>query len=189
MTKLVVDITTSLDGFIAGTGISNDLPMGKNGELLHHWIFKDKTELDSSILYRLVESTGAIILGNRMYSTAIDIAWGGVTPFAAPSIVMCHREPEKKVQGFEYITSGMHDALLHARKQAGEKNIWIIGGANVIQQFFKAGLVDLVNLHIAPVLMNQGTRLFDVNENELTRLKKMQVLETPGAIHINYHIK
>lgn len=189
MTKLVVDITISLDGFIAGTDISITQSMGKNGELLHHWIFQNKTELDTKILSELVETTGAVILGNHMYATAIDIAWQGVTPFSSPAIVICHKAPAKKVEGFIYITTGLNDALEHARKLADDKNIWIIGGANVIQQFFKTGLVDILHLHIASVLLHQGTRLFDGIGSELMQLTKTNVLETPGAVHIKYQIR
>jgi len=189
MTKLVVDITMSLDGFIAGTDISITQPMGKNGEQLHLWMFQNKTEPDTKILAEFVQTTGAIILGNRMYSTAIDIAWQGVTPFSSPAIVICHKVPVKKVEGFIYITTGLNDALEHARKLAGNKNIWIIGGANIIQQFFNARLVDFLHLHIAPVLLSQGTRLFEGIGTELLHLTRTRVLETPGAVHIKYQVK
>ncbi|MBC7828257.1 MAG: dihydrofolate reductase family protein [Chitinophagaceae bacterium] len=189
MTKLIVDITTSLDGFIAGTDISTTQPLGKNGELLHHWMFQNKTDLDIKILFEIVETTGAVILGNRMYSTAIDLAWKGVTPFYSPAIVVCHKVPAKKVEGFSYITTGFDDALTHARTLAGKKNIWIIGGANIIQQFFNAGLVDILHLHIAPVLLIQGTRLFEGIGNDLLQLTKTSITETPGAVHIKYRVK
>lgn len=189
MTKLVVDITISLDGFIAGPGISNTQPMGKNGDLLHRWMFRNKTEQDTKILSEFVETTGAVVLGNHMYSTAIDIAWNGVTPFSSPAIVVCHKQPAKKVEGFVYVTTGLNDALEHARKLAGDKDIWIIGGANIIQQFFTAGLVDILHLHIAPVLLNQGTRLFEGIGMETLQLIRTSVRETPGAVHINYQVK
>lgn len=188
MTKLVVDITVSLDGFITGPDISVEQPMGKGGEALHHWLFEGKTETDARILSELVETIGVVILGNRMYSTAIDTGWGGVTPFSSPAIVVCHKEPAKKVQGFMYNTNGIEDALKSARELAGDKNIWIIGGANIIQQFFRAGLVDLLHLHIAPMLLNKGTRLFEGIENEPVHVTKTAVVETPGAVHIKYQV-
>jgi dihydrofolate reductase len=186
MTKLVVDITMSLDGLIAGPDISIEDPMGKGGTTLHNWFFKDKTDIDADILAQLVESIGAVILGNRMYSTAIDIPWGGVTPFSSPAIVVCHKEPVKKVPGFSYNTSGIESALEHARNLAGDKNIWVIGGANIIQQFLKAGLVDILNLHIAPILLHRGTRLFDGIESPIIQLTKKSVVETPAAVHLKY---
>ena len=186
MTKMVVDITISLDGFIAGDDVSIEHPMGKGGEALHDWMFKNKTEVDSTILAQLVESTGAVILGNTMYSTAIDIAWGGANPFASPAIVVCHKKPEKKVAGFIYNTSGINAALEDARNIAGDRNIWIVGGANIIQQFFQQGLVDIFNLHIAPMLLNKGTRLFDGIEHSIVQLRKESVVETPGAVHLKY---
>ena len=188
MAKLVVDITVSLDGFITGPDISIEQPMGKGGPALHHWMFKDKTETDAKILSELVERIGAVILGNRMYSTAIDIAWGGVTPFLSPAIVVCHKAPAKKVQGFMYNTNGIEDALEHARELAGDKDIWIIGGANIIQQFFRARLVDILHLHIAPILLNHGTRLFEGIENDEIHLTQKALIETPGAVHIKYQI-
>jgi dihydrofolate reductase len=189
MGKVFAEITMSLDGFIAGPGISNEQPMGVNGEKLHEWIFGKATEADKQWMDELVKTSGAVITGNHTYRIAIDGPWRGVTPFPAPAIVVCHAVPSKTVKGFEYITGGIHEALDRATAVAKEKNIWIMGGAAVIQQYIKAGLVDELRLHIAPILLMQGTRLFDNTGISPVELIKEKVTETPGALHMVFRFE
>ena len=188
MQKVVLNITMSLDGFIAGPGISKEHPMGKDGPILHDWIFDGKTEIDSSLLKEVVESSGAVIVGSRTYVTAIEDAWGGTSPFEVPAFVICHHLPEVIAQGFTFITNGIGAALDQAREIAGDKNIWVMGGADIIQQFLNAKLVDSLDLHIAPVLLTNGTRLFDHIKPDKIGLEKISVIDTPAATHIRYDI-
>ena len=189
MGKVIAEITMSLDGFIAGPGISNKEPMGTNGQRLHEWIFDKATEDDKEMISGVINSSGAVITGNHTYTTAIDEAWAGASPFDAPAFVICHTAPEKKVEGFVYVTSGIVEALELARQQAGEKNCWIMGGANIIQQYIKAGLIDELRLHIAPILLASGTRLFENTGIGPVDLTKDAVTETPGALHTIFHFK
>ncbi|MBI1770704.1 MAG: dihydrofolate reductase [Bacteroidetes bacterium] len=188
MSKVVLEITMSLDGFIAGSNISRELPMGEGGNLLHQWLFNLKTDQDAIILDELMKNTGALILGNRTYATAIDDAWGGTSPFSAPAFVLAHKTPKEIVDGFVFVTDGIESALTKAKAIAGDKIIWVMGGANVMQQFLKSGLIDELNIHIAPLLFAKGTRLFDFIGNEKIALEKIMVKDTPGATHLKYKI-
>lgn len=188
MGKVVAEITMSLDGFTAGPDITNKDPMGINGESLHEWLFAKATATDKAMLAELTDTTGAVILGHRTYSIGLD-PWGAVSPFKAPAFVLCHQVPSKAVSGFEYVTEGIDAALTKARKIAGEKNIWLMGGANVIQQYLKAGLVEEFRLHIAPMLLMQGTRLFDNIGDGPAQWVKESVTETPAAVHMVFRIE
>ena len=179
----------SLDGFIAGPEISSKEPMGINGQVLHEWIFDKATDKDKAMLADLMNNAGAVITGNHTYLTAIDEAWVGASPFDAPAFVICHVPPVKKVEGFIYVTAGIHESLKLAKQTVGEKNVWIMGGANIIQQYLAAGLVDELHLHITPVLLKQGTRLFENIGAEPMELTKGAASQTPGAMHTVFHFK
>lgn len=183
MGKIIAEITQSLDGFIAGAGISKEIPMGGNGELLHDWMFDKATDADRKWLEELTATTGAVILGHRTYDTAIEDAWGGATPFEVTAFVVCHTAPAQKIEGFVYVTTGIEDALQQARQTAGDKNVWIMGGASIIQQYLKANLVDELRLHVAPVLLGRGTHLFTDKDPMMTMLENVSVVQTPGAVH------
>jgi dihydrofolate reductase len=189
MGKVIAEISMSLDGFIAGPHISSKEPMGTNGQRLHEWIFNKATDEDKAMMAEIMKSTGAVITGNHTYTTAIDEAWAGASPFDAPAFVICHAPPQKKVNGFIYVTGGIQEALELARQTAAEKNIWIMGGANIIQQYLKAGLIEELHLHIAPILIMQGTRLFENAGTELVELIKVSVTETPGVLHTVFRVK
>ncbi len=189
MPKVIAEITMSLDGFIAGPGISSKEPMGINGQVLHEWIFDKATDKDKAMLAELMNNTGAVITGNHTYRTAIDEAWAGASPFDAPAFVICRTPPVKKVDGFIYVTAGIHEALHLARQTAGKKNVWIMGGANIIQQYLSTGMIDELHLHIAPLLLKQGKRLFENIGAEPMELIKGAVSQTPGAMHTVFHFK
>lgn len=188
MGKVIAEITMSLDGFVAGPGINNQQPLGRNGDMLHEWIFGKATEADKAIIDEAMKNSGAVILGNRTYSTALD-AWAGASPFSAPAFVLCHTKPSKQVAGFSYVTNGIDEALAQAQQVAATKNIWIMGGASVIQQYLQAGKIDELHLHIAPILLKQGTRLFENIGEGLVTLHPQSVMATPGAIHTAFRIK
>ena len=183
MGKVIAEITMSLDGYIAGTGISSKQPMGTNGEKLHEWIFNKATEADKQWVDDLVKSSGAVITGNQTYTVGIDDGWKGISPFDSPAFVLCHSLPQKLVEGFTYVTDGIHEALKLAKETAAERNVWVMGGANTIQQYLKAKLVDELRIHIAPVLLVQGTRLFDNIGDDMIELVKKSVTETPAVLH------
>jgi len=188
MARLILDITQTLDGFIAGPGISNELPMGRGTQSIHDWIFGGSTEADKKIFDELLASTGAVILGHRTYSTAIDGAWGGASPFHGPAFVLCHKTASRAVTGFTYVIDGIGSALEKARAAAGDKDIWMMGGADAIRQYLAAGWVDEIQLHISPIVLSGGTRLFGAADTAPIRLEHTRTIETPAAIHIRYKV-
>jgi dihydrofolate reductase len=190
MGKVVLDTTMSLDGFIAGPNISSKLPLGEGGIRLHDWLFKSKADIDAEVLDETVETSGAVILGRRTYDDAIEVAWGGVTPFKVPAFILSHSAPGAATGGasFTFVTDGIESAIRQAKAVAGEKNVWVMGGASIAQQFLKAGIFDELQLHIAPVLFGGGVKLFEHIGHEHIELESTRVLETPGAIHISYRV-
>jgi dihydrofolate reductase len=185
--KIVLEITMSLDGFIAGTDISAENPMGKGGLRLHDWMFGSKTNADQKILNEQMVTSGAVIIGHRMYETAIDGPWDGSNPFNMPVFVLTEEAPSKKVAGFTYVSDGIESALGRAKAAAGHKNIWITG-ANVSQQYLKSGLIDELHIHIAPVLFTQGTRLFENIGDTHIELENMSCTQTQGATHMVFRV-
>ncbi len=188
MSNVIVEITMSLDGFISGPNIAPEQPLGENGERLHHWMFAGKTDIDTQLEEEILTTIGAVIVGGRTYRDAIDHAWGGETPFHAPAFVLLSHAPDKHVAGFTYVTDGIVSALRQAQSSAGEQNVWVMGGANLIQQYIRAGLVDELHMHIAPLLMQHGTRLFDQLDGLPLELEATRALYTPGAAHLRYRI-
>lgn len=188
MGKVVLELTMSLDGFVAGPDISATQPLGKDGLQLHHWLFEGKTDVDTQLLDEVVQTSGAVIVGARTYLTGIEEGWGGKTPFIVPAFVVINQVPEKQVDGFVYVTDGIERALAQAQATAGEKNVWIMGGAKTAQPYLRAGLVDELHIHIAPVLLAQGTRLFDDIGTAPIKLERISVVDTPGATHLRFRV-
>ena len=125
MGKVIVSITMSLDGFVAGANISPEQPLGEGGPRLHDWMFDKKTDADEQVSSETMNNSGAVILGRRMYADAIDGPWEGVTPFKMPAFVLAHKVPAKVADGFTFVTDGMESAFKQAKAVAGDKNIWI----------------------------------------------------------------
>ena len=183
--KTILEITISIDGFVAGPDVSKTLPMGRNGIRLHDWIFAGNTDADKKIMMDNMKDYGAVVVGGNTYRVAIEEAWEGVSPFVVPALVVMNKIPDKKVDGFIYITNGIVSALEEAKKLANKKSVWLMGGARVVQSFLKEGLVDEMRLHLAPVLLGKGLRLFD-QVSELTEWERISVTETPAATHLHF---
>jgi dihydrofolate reductase len=190
MGKIVIDITMSLDGFIAGPNINAKQPLGKGGLRLHDWLFKAKTDKDVKVIEETVETSGAVIVGRRTYDDAINDAWGGVSPFKVPAFVITQRASvaTKADSSFTFVTDGIESAIKQAKAVAGDKNVWVMGGANIIQQYIAARMFDELHIHIAPVLFGEGIKLFEHIGNEHIELVSSRVIETTGAIHIRYRV-
>jgi dihydrofolate reductase len=197
--KVVVDITTSVDGFVAGPndGVGNGL--GDRGERLHEWVYDLATwrephgltggemNRDAEILDEAFKTSGAIIVGKRMYDNAEG--WGDNPPFNMPVFVLTHdaRDPETRGKTtFTFVTDGIASAFEQARAAAGDKNVGIGGGANTIQQFINAGLVDELQIHIAPILLGDGIRLFDQIDTKDFELEKTRVVDSPRVTHLRF---
>lgn len=186
MGKTLLDISMSLDGFISGANISPQQPLGENGMRLHDWFFDARTPADDAIQKELIDSIGAVIVGGRTYKDGIETGWEMKNPFPAPPFVIVHSLPEIRVDGFTYVTDGIESALEKAQATAGDKKVWVMGGANLIQQYIQAGLIDEMQIHIAPILLGNGTPLFA--NTKLMTLEQTRVIETPAATHLRYRV-
>lgn len=153
MTKVNFDISMSLDGFITGPneGIGN--PLGDDGDRLHDWMFDAKSKVDAEILEEVYATTGAILMGKRMFDVGVE-PWGDPPPFGMPVFVMTHesREPLLRRGGttYTFVTDGLEAGLEQARSAAGDKSVGIWGGANIMRQYLKAGLLDEMQIHLGP---------------------------------------
>jgi dihydrofolate reductase len=212
--RVVADISTSLDGYVAGPDQSLDDPLGKGGEQLHEWVFglrawRERHGMsggDTGPVNDLVEegirATGATIMGRRMYSGGqgpweddpnADGWWGDDPPFHHPVFVLTHHPRERReMQGgtsFTFVTDGIDSALEQARDAAGDKDMTIGGGAEAIQQFLEAGLVDELQIHVVPVLLGGGARLLDRVGPDDVELETTTVMEAAGVVHLRYRAR
>jgi len=200
--KVVVDITMSLDGFIAGPNDGPELPLGDGGERLHQWVYDlaswrephglegGKTNRDSEVLDEAMRSTGAMVVGRRMFENAKG--WGENPPFHKPVFVLTHetRATEAKSGGttFTFVTDGIESALEQARAAAAGKDVSLGGGANTIRQFLGAGLVDELQIHIAPLLLGDGIRLFEQLGTQRVEVERTRVIDSPEVTHLRFRV-
>jgi dihydrofolate reductase len=210
MGKLKFEISMSLDGCVAGPQQSLDEPLGRGGEELHEWVFglaawrsrhgQEGGEVTASndLLEQRVANLGAYIMGRNMFGGGRggwgDGSWRGWwgedPPYHVPVFVLTHhaREPLEMQGGttFHFVTDGIESALAQAREAAGDdRDILLAGGADVANQYLRAGLVDELQLNVAPVLLGGGARLFDGVGPEL-RLEQTRAVEGVGVTHLFY---
>jgi dihydrofolate reductase len=171
MSMVVCDISISVDGFAAGPGQTRDQPFGTiEHNRLHDWAFKAGDENQAEV--EAITDAGAFIMGRNMFGPDRgdwDLEWkgwwGDDPPYHAPVFVLAHRErddlPMEGGTVFHFVTDGIGTALERALAAAGERNVAIAGGANTINQFLAAGLIDELRLHITPTVIGNGERLFD----------------------------
>lgn len=188
MSKVVFDISMSLDGFMTASGIRLDEPMGEGGQRLVEWAFGDGSEL----LSRWVGSAGAVIAGRRTYDSSLPW-WGadGPTgPARLPVFVVTHAEPEETPEGgvYVFVSAGIERALEEAKAAAGGKTVTVMGGADIGRQFVEAGLVDEISIHLVPVLFGSGTRMFEQLSSDHIQLEPAEVIDTPAATHLRYRV-
>ena len=187
MSKVIADLSMSLDGFIAEPNVSVEVPMGEGGERLHEWL--SEGGVDAEIARELSETAGATVVGRRMFDVGVG-EWED-TPYPVPCFVLTHEQREEltmKSGTFTFVTDGIESALEQAKEAPGEKDVIVMGGANIVQQFLRAGLVDEMSLHLIPVLLGDGVRLFDGIGNELIELESTRVIDSPRVTHISYRI-
>jgi dihydrofolate reductase len=185
MGNVVIDMSMSLDGYIAAPNDNPEQGLGEDGMRLHDWAFDDPSVLER--LYGdLVEKTGAVIMGRRSYDNSID-AWGGKGPMGdIPCFVVTHRPLTNADPVFIVITDGIESALAKAQEVAGDKQIGLMG-ANLDQQFLAAGLVDDIRIHLVDVLLGGGRRLFDQLPQRI-ELERTGLSETGGVTHLEYRV-
>lgn len=213
MTKLTLDITMSLDGFIAGPNQTVERPLGDGGDRLHEWLLAlaswnelhgkpgGARNADDDVVRESFEATGAVLMGRHMFSggeghweddPVADGWWGDRPPFGVPVFVLTHhpRETVAKEGGtsFTFVTEGPEAALAQARAAAGGKNVAVAGGANLVQQYLRAGLLDEIQLHVAPLLLGDGVRLFDGLDGEPVQLEVTRVIHSPAVTHLKHRV-
>lgn len=203
MSKVIFDSGISLDGFLAGDNRSPENPMGGVSGKLHQWMFKQKAfwkhikmeggeeyGTDGKLIDDVFARTGSYIMGKRMFEEG-EVVWAEDL-YEADVYVLSHekREPwvQKGTTTFYFINDGLESALEKARRSAKGKDIRIQGGANTIQQFLNAGLVDEFFIHIAPVFLGSGIRLFDGIDKDMYDLEILEVIPADLTTHIRYKL-
>ena len=187
MAKVIVEMTLSLDGFIAGPHVNKEHAMGIGGDRLHQWIFDGKSKGDEAVLEESKKMTGAVIIGKTMFNVGLQY-WND-TPFPVPSYVLTHEPLDKlsmKSSAFTFITTGIEHALIEAKAAAGNKNVLVMGGANVAQQYIRTRLFDELWIHIAPVLLGDGVRLFEHLGRDHIELERISLVGTQGMTHMKF---
>jgi dihydrofolate reductase len=190
--KVFLDITMSLDGFVAGPDDDVDQ--------LHEWIYGltswreahglagGDTDQDSNVLAESIESTGAVVMGRRWFDLG-EPHWGDNPPFHVPVFVVTHRPRETVTKEggttYTFVTDGIESALEQARSAAGDKDI-SVGSANVVQQLLKKGLLDELRIHVVPLLLGEGVRLFNELGDRQMKLEKVSVLDSSSVTHLRY---
>jgi len=191
----------SLDGCIAGPNVSMDNPGGDGAGLLFEWIHNlaswrerqgmtgGEENRDSELMREWFDATGAVVMGRTMYDLGEEF-WGDNPPFRTPVFVLTHRpRPTLAKEGgttFTFVTDGIHSALDRARAAAGDRNTDIAGGANTVRQYLREGLIDELHLHVVPVLLGDGLRLFEGVGTGPRTLEPVKVVETPLVTHLKY---
>jgi dihydrofolate reductase len=213
MGKLAVDISMSLDGFVAGPDPTLERPLGDGGDRLHEWAFALESwrkphglpggEINAStkVVEETLEATGAVVMGRRMFSGGegpweddpnAEGWWGDEPPFHVPVFVLTsHARETLTMQGgttFTFVTEGIGAALEEARAAAEDKDVYVAGGASVVQQYLAAGLLDELQVNLAPVLLGGGTRLFDGPGAAQPVLEIVRVVESPAVTHLKYRV-
>jgi dihydrofolate reductase len=185
MGNVVIEMSMSLDGYIAGPNDNPEQGLGEDGMRLHNWAFDDPAVLER-FFGDAAAGTGAVIMGRRSYDNSIR-EWGGKGPLGeVPCFVLTHRPLEDADPIFTAVSDGIEDGLARARQAAGDKHIGLMG-ANVDQQFLAAGLVDEIRIHVVNVLFGGGRRLFDQLPQRI-ELEQTEVTKTDGVAHLTYRV-
>lgn len=215
MTKVRFNLAVSLDGYSSGPNQSLEHPLGEGGMKLHDWAFElaafrsehglgeegGAVNASTAVVEEQRANVGAVVMGRNMFGGypgpwKTDPPWTGWwgedPPYHVPVFVVTHhaREPLAMQGGttFHFVTDGVAAAIARAKAVAGERDVAIGGGANVIQQALAAGLVDEINVAIVPVLLKTGDRLFDKLGDATVALEQVRVVPAPGVTHIKYRV-
>lgn len=196
MSMVAAGITTSLDGYVAGPNDGPGAGLGERGERLHYWVFGgpwsyeedprgEATGADKEYLDSAMARGGAVIGGRGTYEAAGH--WGGSNPFGVPFFILTHRpQDEPEGAGFTFV-DGLDKAVDQAREAAGDKDVFIMGGADVIRQALAAGYVEELSISIAPVVLGAGKHLFEGFDKDID-LEHVETLQSPFATHITYRV-
>lgn len=203
MTKVVAEMSMSLDGFITGPKDDHENGLGIGGERLHEWLYGlegwrethgqegGAANADSQLVEEGVKAAGAVMMGRRMFDLG-QPHWGDTPPFHKPVYILTHRSHDSmEMQGgttYNFVTEGLASAVNQAKAAAGDKDVSVAGGAEIIQQLLTAGLLDELQLHVVPVLFGEGRRLFDALGSDHIELEPTHVLHSPNVTHLRYRV-
>jgi dihydrofolate reductase len=198
MTRVIADISMSLDGYVTAAGADAEHGLGVDGEAVHAWVLEEpRSPVDEQILAGSFERSGAVVMGRRLFDI-VDAPGGWSTEVGyghdqdqsdrPPFFVVTHEPPAQvRLEGwFEFVTGGVEDAVGRARAAAGDRDVVVMGGAMVVDECLAAGLVDELRIHLSPVLFGGGTRLFE--RTGRMRLRQREVVESPRATHLTYEV-
>jgi dihydrofolate reductase len=200
MGKVTCQVTVSLDGYVAGPQQSLDEPLGIGGERLHTWFMGDgpRDPVDEQVAATLLDGNGAYVMGRNMFGPVRGAWegdwrgwWGADPPYHTPVFVLTHHAREAlEMDGgttFHFVTDGLAVALERAREAAGpDLNVCIGGGASTVDQALAAGLLDELYLHLAPITLGGGARLFaDAGD---VRLTPLETIHSPRVTHVRYRV-
>ncbi|GAA3929259.1 dihydrofolate reductase family protein [Actinomadura viridis] len=182
----MLDVSVSLDGFTTGPDVREEEPMGDGGERLHEWHAGKGPDggVDLGVV-REDTAVGAVLIGRRTFDLGLG-PWGGTPWPGVPSFVVTHRTREdlRGDNGGTFAFDGLKAAARRAKDAAGDKEVWVLG-ADVARQLLRAGLLDEVRIHLVPVLLGEGTRLFAGERAELVPVGK----PVAGAVtHLRYRV-
>ncbi|MGH3040416.1 MAG: dihydrofolate reductase family protein [Gaiellaceae bacterium] len=197
MAKVVAAITTSVDGYITGPDDGPGKGLGEGGERLHYWVFGgpwtyasgptgEATGEDAEWLAEAVSKVGAVVGGRWTYEAARH--WGDENPWGLPFFIVTHRPEEEPEGGAFTFVSGVKAAVERAVEAAGDKDVNIMGGAEIIREALEAGIVDELTMIIAPVVLGGGKRLFEGFSSSLD-FEHLGVRQSPFATFIDYRVK
>jgi dihydrofolate reductase len=196
MTRVLAGITTSLDGYITGPDDGPGRGLGEGGERLHHWVFGgpwtyadgpsgEPTGEDAAWIAEMSSRVGAVIAGRWTYEAAEH--WGGENPWGLPFFIVTHRPQEEPPGGAFTFVDGLEPALERAREAAGDRDVHIMGGADVIRQALAAGVVDELTIITAPVVLGGGKRLFE-GFDRTVELEQLGVRQSSLATFADYRV-
>jgi dihydrofolate reductase len=191
MATIISGVSMSLDGFVTGPNVDRAHQLGDGGEVLHRWLWEPDPR-DAELLDAMGRDVGAILMGRRSYDLAEGGGgWGDGGPAGAvPCFVLTHNPPDpatvRAPDVFTFVTGGIHDAVEQAAAAAGDKVVGV-HGASSAQQCLAAGLLDELVISLAPVLLGNGTRLFDHLGGQV-QLERTDVVATPNATHLRFRV-
>ena len=196
MSKVLAGITTSIDGYIAGPNDGPGKGLGERGERLHYWVFGgpwsyedgpkgDPAGEDAEWLSEMTSKIGAVVAGRWTYEAARH--WGDENPWGLPVFIVTHRPEEEPEGGAFTFVSGVEAAVERAREAAGDKDVHVMGGADILRQALEAGLVDELTIIVAPLVLGGGKRLFEGFSHSL-ELEQLGVRQSRFATFIDYRV-
>src|SRR5205823_3227479 len=197
MPKVLAGITMSLDGYITGPDDRPGKGLGEGGERLHYWVFGGPWSYDeeptgkpagedAAWLDEMVSKMGAAVGGRWTYEAAGH--WGDANPWGVPFFIVTHRPEEEPPGGAFIFVAGVPEAIQRAKDAAGDKDVHVMGGADVIRQALAAGLVDELTIIVAPVVLGGGKQLFDGFTMQI-ELEQLGVRQSPHATFIDYRVR